>query len=158
MKNMTISSVGVCTICQDPIPTSGIGYWVNQLFPQKHVRKLDGCNHKIHSSCFQNYVNHKLATNYDHRGLVKCPECKKKSQGVHSLQDTFKWIPSPFTIGYIVTTVAGGMQGLGVGLLTYSSGNTEKAGKIPFIITGLASIIARGLLHNPLETPSKNNT
>jgi len=139
---MSTSAVGNCPICQIPMPTSGISHKINQLFPGRHVKKLDGCDHYIHTACFQNYVNSKLATNFDHHGPVDCPLCRKTSQGVHNIQHMLKTVPSGFTIGLFVTIVSGGLIGMGIPSLIQSHKAVGAFRKISFITLTTTSLIA----------------
>lgn len=124
--------------------TSGLLSPISQLFPSRRVRKLEGCEHEMHTACFQNWVNKELATNTDHQGPVSCPICRRNiPDQKHSMVELFDVVPSPRTIHSAAFLAEMFLNGVGVVLLVSSSKASSVYKKVALGAAGAAVIFGR---------------
>lgn len=129
------STTNQCFVCLDPMPSSGFNYYIGQLFPKSHIRKLDGCDHYVHTACFQKYVNRQLVTNWDHRGPVPCGLCRQKTEGEHSSQHGLR-VFKVLDVSYEVMPII--LKGFGIWCLQKVQTLEKNSKKISVIMLGLA--------------------
>jgi hypothetical protein len=146
----------VCAICQDQMPLSGPSFWVNQLIPSRHVRTL-GCKHEFHSSCFQDMVNRCLATNFNHKGPVPCPQCRGDVESLHSAQHFDNKVPTPFVINFVAATISGGLYGVGFATMIIGNEGATVTRRLLKCVVGLVIIVASKVLSHFYEKKYKND-